>query len=63
MKAWSATQFMNTLRTGVTPSGRQLRREFMPWDFKGQMTDDELRGVWARLTSLPSLRTSTAPTE
>ncbi len=54
---------MTTLRTGVTPSGLDLPDEFMPWKYKGQMTDDELKAVWAYLSALPSLPTTTAPAE
>jgi mono/diheme cytochrome c family protein len=61
--AWSEADFINTLRTGVTPSGTQLPERFMPWKNKGQMTDDELKAVWAYLQSLPALQTSTAPAE
>jgi mono/diheme cytochrome c family protein len=63
LRAWSEAQFISTLRTGVTPSGTLLPPRFMPWKFKGQMTDDELKAVWAYLSSLPSLPTSTAPAE
>lgn len=51
---WSEEDFFATLRTGVTPSGRQLI-EVMPWKYFGQMTDDELRAVWLYLQSLPAL--------
>jgi hypothetical protein len=34
--------------------------QYMPWEFKGQMTDDELTAIWAYLTSLQPLETSTA---
>jgi mono/diheme cytochrome c family protein len=51
---WSEEQFMATLRTGVTPSGHHLK-EFMPWKYFGQMTDDELKAVWLYLQSLPPL--------
>jgi mono/diheme cytochrome c family protein len=63
LRAWSEAQFMSTLRTGVTPSGVQLPNHFMPWQAKGQMTDDELKAVWAYLQSLPALPSSTAPAE
>jgi hypothetical protein len=53
---------MTTLRTGVKPDGQQINK-FMPWNWKGQMTDDELKAVWAYLKSLPALPTSTAPAE
>lgn len=51
---WSEEDFVATLRTGVTPSGHQLK-EAMPWKYFGQMTDDELRAVWLYLQSLPTL--------
>jgi len=51
---WSEEQFIATMRTGVTPSGRQLK-DFMPWKYFGQMTDEELRAVWLYLQSLPAL--------
>lgn len=63
LSAWSQDQFISTLRTGVTPTGKELPDRFMPWKSKGQMTDDELKAVWAYLTSLPPLPSSTAPSE
>lgn len=61
LRAWTEAQFQATLRTGVTPSGTHLPAQFMPWDFKGQMTDEELQAVFSYLQSLPALQTSTAP--
>jgi mono/diheme cytochrome c family protein len=63
LRAWSETDFIKTLRTGVTPSGTNLPDQFMPWVFKSQMTDDELKAVWMYLKSLPALPSSTAPAE
>jgi mono/diheme cytochrome c family protein len=51
---WSEEQFINTMRTGLTPGGHQLK-DFMPWKYFGQMTDDELKAVWLYLQSLPAL--------
>ena len=51
---WSEEDFMNTLRTGVTPGGKHLKSA-MPWKYLGQMTDDELKAVWLYLQSLPAL--------
>ena len=51
---WSEEDFMTTLRTGVTPGGKQLK-SVMPWKYFGQMTDDELKAVWLYLQSLPAL--------
>lgn len=52
--SWSEQDFINTLRTGVTPKGRQLKED-MPWKYFGQMTDDELKALWMYLHSLPAL--------
>lgn len=54
MIGWSEEQFIATMRTGVTPGGKQLI-DFMPWKYFGQMTDDELKAVWLYLQSLPPL--------
>ena len=54
---WSETDFIQTMRSGVNPTGHQLT-EFMPWKFFGQMTDDELKAVWLYLQSLPPLETT-----
>ena len=48
----SAEGFRNTMRTGVTPSGRALDPEPMPWDFFGRMTDDELEAVRLHVLSV-----------
>jgi len=54
LHAWSEEDFITTMRTGVTPSGHQLK-SVMPWKYFGQMTDDELKAVWMYLQSLPAL--------
>lgn len=42
---WTDAQFIQTMRTGVTPEGRKLRNQYMPWEQIGQLSDDELRGL------------------
>jgi len=54
MVGWSEEDFITTMRTGVTPGGKQLL-DAMPWKYLGQMTDDELKAVWLYLQSLPPL--------
>jgi mono/diheme cytochrome c family protein len=54
LRGWSEESFIQTMRTGVAPSGRELNKR-MPWKYLGQMTDDELRAVWIYLQSLPPL--------
>jgi mono/diheme cytochrome c family protein len=51
---WSEEQFTDTMRTGMTPGGHPLK-DFMPWKYFGQMSDDELKAVWLYLQSLPAL--------
>jgi mono/diheme cytochrome c family protein len=51
---WSEAQFVNTLRTGVTPYGKALDEAFMPWPMYGRMTDEELGAIWRYLASLAS---------
>ena len=51
--AWSEGDFIQTLRTGTTPFGNNLKKENMPWERFGKMTDDELKAVWLYLQSLP----------
>lgn len=42
---WTDAQFMQTMRTGITPEGRKLREQYMPWPEIGRLGDDELRAV------------------
>lgn len=59
LATWSEADFINTLRTGVTPSDHHLS-EVMPWKIYGtKMSDDELKAVFLYLQSLPKLATTT----
>ena len=51
---WSEEEFITTMRTGVTPTGKRLIA-IMPWGSYGGMTDDDLRALWFYLQSLPAL--------
>ena len=55
LSGWSEADFINTLRTGQTPSGEMLDPEQMPWTSLGQMSDTELQAIWAYLSGLPAL--------
>lgn len=50
---WTLDDFRNTLRTGVTPSGRTLNPLDMPWTLTREMTDVEIEALWLYLKSLP----------
>jgi mono/diheme cytochrome c family protein len=52
--SWTEEQFINTLRTGIAPSGHQLG-EYMPWKTYKLMTDDELKAIFMYLQSIPKL--------
>ena len=60
---WTEAEFIEAFRTGIVPSGRRLIPNFMPWTYKGKMTDDELKAIFLFLQSLPALPTSTDPVE
>ena len=45
---------MTAIRRGITPTGKVLNGEFMPWPYFAQMTDDELAAIWLYLESLPA---------
>ncbi len=60
--SWTEDDFIHTLRTGETPSGKILDPEMMPWKEVGQMTDDELKAIWLYLQSLPAIKTTPIPT-
>lgn len=50
---WSESDFIQAMRTGVTPGGQEMD-PFMPWKNIGKMTDDELKALWMYLQSLPA---------
>jgi mono/diheme cytochrome c family protein len=54
--AWSETQFINTIRNGKhLGDGRPIMPP-MPWEFIGQMNDDDLKAIYAFLRSIPPVK-------
>lgn len=49
---WSESEFLSTLRTGVTPEGDRLDEVWMPWPAIGRMSDVELRAIYRYLRSI-----------
>lgn len=49
---WTDEQFIQTLRTGVTPEGKALKPEEMPWPMAKEFTDLELKALHLYLNSL-----------
>ncbi len=48
---WTDQQFIETIRTGVNPAGKQLNA-FMPYKYLGGLSDDELKAMFVYLRSL-----------
>jgi mono/diheme cytochrome c family protein len=51
VKGWTQEEFINTLRTGVDPTGHQLK-PVMPWRSTGRLDDVELSALYQYLISL-----------
>lgn len=54
---WTEEDLFTLIRTGVHPSGRMID-PLMPWQSFRNMTDNELRAIWAYLQELPALPTN-----
>ena len=57
LRAWTDAQFLQTIRTGVTPSAHALNPAEMPWKSFNSYSDDELKAIFLYLQSLPALPT------
>jgi mono/diheme cytochrome c family protein len=55
---WSEVEFMQTLRTGITPDGHAIDSTQMPWPRTREFSDVELKAVREFLLSLPANRES-----
>jgi cytochrome c553 len=53
VKSWKEEEFIQTLRTGVDPSGHELNSSIMPWKSTGRLDDVELSALYKYLVSLP----------
>lgn len=54
LAGWTFEDFLTAMRTGVTPNGRQLKEEWMPYEtLFGDMTDEEWEAIWLYLQTLP----------
>ncbi len=50
MAGWRLADFERAMRSGVTPDGRELDREYMPWPAYAALTDDEIESLWKALS-------------
>lgn len=53
MKTWSFEDFRKVLTEGITPEGRAIDPQFMPWKAYAAMTDTELRALYRFLKDSP----------
>lgn len=58
LSSWGAEGFLKTMRTGVTPFGKDLNGKFMPWKEIGHYDEDQLQAIYAYLMAQPSLETA-----
>ena len=58
LNSYCPNNFIRTMGTELTPDGRELSNEFMPWEVFGEMTGDELAGLFSTLQTFPFLETS-----
>jgi len=54
LKSWSEADFIRALREGKRKDGTSISR-MMPWQAYGQMSDTELKALWAYLRTVPPL--------
>ena len=55
---WSEADFLTALQTGVTPEGKTLDPEQMPWPRIGSADVEDLQAIWLYLQSLPPTPTN-----
>lgn len=58
LPSWEAEGFVKTMRTGITPLGKELNGKFMPWKEFGKFDDDELKAIYTYLMTQPKLATA-----
>lgn len=51
--AWTETDFIKALKTGIRPHGEAVRKPMMPYI---QLTDDEASAIWTYLNTLPKIQ-------
>jgi cytochrome c553 len=51
---WTESQFIQTLRTGVTPEGKKLDPKYMPWPMAKEFTETEIKSLYLFLKAQQS---------
>ena len=52
LKGWTESDFIRALREGKRKDGTEILPQ-MPWKAYGQMSDVELKAIWAYLQTVP----------
>ncbi len=58
LPSWGKDGFVKTMRTGITPLGKEINGKFMPWKELGKYDDDQLQAIYTYLMAQPSLATA-----
>lgn len=58
LPSWGKEGFVKTMRTGITPLGKEINGKFMPWKQIGQLEDDQLQAIYTYLMAQPNLVTA-----
>lgn len=62
--SWSEADFIQTMRTGLAPDGKQLDQKMMPVGIWSKLSDDELKAIWMFLQTVPAVEIPlTTPTQ
>jgi len=51
---WTEADFFRALRNGVTPAGKPLNAQYMPWKATAQMKNVEISALYLYLKSIPA---------
>jgi mono/diheme cytochrome c family protein len=49
---WTKQEFIDAMEKGITPDGRHIDEQFMPWPAFGKLTEEEFDLLWEYLKSL-----------
>jgi mono/diheme cytochrome c family protein len=55
LRNWNAGDFIRAFRLGITPTGKHINPEYMPWPYMGVLDDTALTAIFAYIKSQPAL--------
>ncbi len=59
--AWTEQQFINSIRQGKKSGNGRALLPPMPWRMYGQLTDDDLKAIFAYLKTVPAIQNRVPP--